>query len=299
MLFAICHKHIAGGLSVALTPCDHSAPKRDEPPWLGSNNGLEEGNVGKPRTDGQVPLGGAEHVRTVDEFKIWVRDRVRPVLPHDALACGYGHLHAGGFTLDYVLTVDFPIHHMADIRNRAGGIDSPIIRQWAKSKTPLVFDAEAPWPGVPEEWLATFKQYCLKNAACHGVYDQEKCIASYFSFHRLPQSPGPVQQAILSAIVPVLHEALTAVVTSVRQTETREAGLLATLAPREREVSKLVGQGKTNSEIAQLLGVSENTVKHHVTGSLKKTGVQNRAQLASLIVGHDRHATRRSVVKVL
>jgi DNA-binding CsgD family transcriptional regulator len=255
--------------------------------------------VGKLQTDGRILLGGIDHVRTVDDYKTWIRDQVRPVIPHEALVCGHGHLHAGGFTLDYVIPVDFPLDHIANIRNRAGGIDSPIIRRWVQTKEPLVFDVEAPWPGMSESWLATFNRHGLQNAVVHGVYDQEQCVASYFSFHRLPQSPGAVQQAILSAIVPVMHETLTSVVTSLRRSETREAALLATLGPREREVSQWIGQGKTNSEIARLLGLSENTVKHHVTGSLKKTDLQNRAQLASLVIEHDRHATRRSVVKVL
>jgi DNA-binding CsgD family transcriptional regulator len=265
-----------------------------------TRNGEPKGGaVGQPRLDGKTLVRDAEQVQTVDDFRTWTREQVRPVFPHEALACGHGHLHAGGFTLDYVLPVDFPLDHIASIRNRAGGIDSPIIRRWFQTKEPVVFDAEAPWPGVPENWLATFNRQCLQNSAAHGVLDQELCVASYFSFHRLPHPPGAVEQAILSAIVPVLHEALTSVVARLRRTETREAALLATLAPREREVSQWVGQGKTNSEIAQLLGLSENTVKHHVTGSLKKTGLQNRAQLTLLFAEHDRHANRRSATKVL
>lgn len=255
--------------------------------------------MGQPELDCRTLVRDAEQVRSVEDFKKWTRERVRPVLPHEALVCGHGHLHAGGFTLDYVLPVDFPLEHLASIRNRAGGVDSPIIRRWVQTKEPLVFDTETPWPGVPEEWLASFKRHDLRNCVVHGVSDQEACVASYFSFHRLPNPPDAVEQAILSTIIPLMHETLTAVITRLRQTETREAALLATLAPREREVSHWVGLGKTNSEIAQLLGLSENTVKHHVTSSLKKTGLQNRAQLTLLFAEHDRHANRRSATKVL
>jgi DNA-binding CsgD family transcriptional regulator len=208
-------------------------------------------------------------------------------------------LHAGGFTLDYVLPVDFPLEHIAAIRNRAGGIDSPIIRRWVQTREPVVFNADTPWHGVSEAWLEHFRRHDLLNGVAHGIYDQEQCIASYFSFHRLPNPPDAVEQAILSAIIPLMHETLGNVIFRLRQTETREAALLATLAPREREVSHWVGLGKTNSEIAQLLGLSENTVKHHVTSSLKKTGLQNRAQLTLLFAEHDRHASRRSSTKVL
>jgi DNA-binding CsgD family transcriptional regulator len=255
--------------------------------------------VGQPELDSRTLVRDAEQVRTVDDFKAWTRAQVRPVLPHGALACGHGHLHAGGFTLDYVLPVDFPLEHIAAIRNRAGGIDSPIIRRWVQTREPVVFNEETPWPGISESWLEQFKRHDLLNGVAHGVYDQEQCIASYFSFHRLPNPPDAVEQAILSTIIPLMHETLANVITRLRQTETREAALLATLAPREREVSHWVGLGKTNSEIAQLLGLSENTVKHHITASLKKTGLQNRAQLTLLFAEHDRHASRRSSTKVL
>jgi len=67
----------------------------------------------------------AAGITTIDEYKSWVRNRVRPVLPHEMLASGYGHLHAGGVALDYVVTVDFPLSYLEQLRNRAGAIDTP------------------------------------------------------------------------------------------------------------------------------------------------------------------------------
>ncbi len=48
---------------------------------------------------------------------------------------------------------------------------------------------------------------------------------------------------------------------------------------REKEISKLIMDGKTNPEIAATLFVSEITVKKHISSMLKKAGVKNRAQL--------------------
>ena len=52
------------------------------------------------------------------------------------------------------------------------------------------------------------------------------------------------------------------------------------LTARQREVLALVTSGGTNREVAQKLSVSEDTVKHHITKILDKTGMSSRVELA-------------------
>lgn len=56
---------------------------------------------------------------------------------------------------------------------------------------------------------------------------------------------------------------------------------LQVLTDREREVAALVA-GYTNQQIGTRLGMSDNTVKAHVTRALTKLGMNNRAELAVL-----------------
>ncbi|WP_353814153.1 helix-turn-helix transcriptional regulator [Agromyces sp. SYSU T00266] len=60
-------------------------------------------------------------------------------------------------------------------------------------------------------------------------------------------------------------------------------GLLADLTEREREVLALVAVGRTYSEIARSLVISEKTVSTHVSHMLAKTGSANRVELARLV----------------
>lgn len=53
---------------------------------------------------------------------------------------------------------------------------------------------------------------------------------------------------------------------------------------------ELVGQALTNREIAGKLGLTEKTVKGHVTAVMKKLGVHNRVQ-AALIAERRHHFT--------
>lgn len=52
------------------------------------------------------------------------------------------------------------------------------------------------------------------------------------------------------------------------------------LSPREMEILQFVTEGKSNKEIAQVLGISHQTVKNHMTSILKKLDVRDRTQAA-------------------
>ena len=58
----------------------------------------------------------------------------------------------------------------------------------------------------------------------------------------------------------------------------RAAAALGALTEREREVLVLLGQGRSNSEIADALFIAEQTVKTHVGKVLAKIGARDRVQ---------------------
>ena len=59
----------------------------------------------------------------------------------------------------------------------------------------------------------------------------------------------------------------------------RETSLLT---PRELAVLRLVAAGQSNRQIADSLGITERTVKFHVTAIFNKLGADNRAQAVAL-----------------
>ena len=50
------------------------------------------------------------------------------------------------------------------------------------------------------------------------------------------------------------------------------------LTKREKEVFKLLVTNKTTKEIADILGISEKTVRNHISNAMQKLGVKGRAQ---------------------
>ncbi len=68
--------------------------------------------------------------------------------------------------------------------------------------------------------------------------------------------------------------------------EGRHAHSIEDLTGRQREVFELLSQGKSNRQIAVDLGVSEHTVRVHMTAILRSLGVENRTQAAVLAAGY-------------
>ena len=60
--------------------------------------------------------------------------------------------------------------------------------------------------------------------------------------------------------------------------ETADAALLSKLTGRERVALALLCEGRSNAQIAWQLGISEKTVRNHVTNLYRKLGVHSRAE---------------------
>ena len=58
------------------------------------------------------------------------------------------------------------------------------------------------------------------------------------------------------------------------------------LTDREREIASLVGSGQSNKEIARELGITERTVKEHVSRVFRKLRVGDRVLLALSVAAH-------------
>ncbi len=58
------------------------------------------------------------------------------------------------------------------------------------------------------------------------------------------------------------------------------------LTPRERDVLRCLARGLTNGEIAGQLGVSQSTIKFHVSSIISKLGVAGRTEAVAVALQH-------------
>ena len=82
---------------------------------------------------------------------------------------------------------------------------------------------------------------------------------------------------------PLLDPSLTARVLARMRDGGSVTDELAALTDQERRIVVLVGEGLTNRQIGERLGLAEKTVKNHVSRLLAKLGLERRTQAAVLV----------------
>ena len=82
----------------------------------------------------------------------------------------------------------------------------------------------------------------------------------------------------------LLHPAVTAKLMEDVVDGGGRGGTPADLTPRERQVAELIARGGQNKRIALELGISEKTVKSHVSSILRKLDLADRTQVALFVV---------------
>lgn len=101
----------------------------------------------------------------------------------------------------------------------------------------------------------------------------------------LLKDAGPLEVA--SAIRAAVRDEVfidTAMAKKLTQMMGSPAGGISSLTGRERTVLMLVGEGRSNREIAKELGISERTARTHVSNMLGKLDLGSRTQAALLAV---------------
>jgi DNA-binding NarL/FixJ family response regulator len=80
---------------------------------------------------------------------------------------------------------------------------------------------------------------------------------------------------------------------ALRRLRESEPGTIAELTPREREILDLIGEGRSNRQIASELFLAEKTVKNYVSNLLAKLGMQRRSEAAAFVARVDERARHR------
>lgn len=95
------------------------------------------------------------------------------------------------------------------------------------------------------------------------------------SIHSVLNGGLALQEGIAAKLMPMLLH---------RTVESKNEKISITFTERELSIVKLVGEGKSNKEIANSLFLSVGTVKNHITNILQELDLRDRTQLAIFAV---------------
>jgi DNA-binding NarL/FixJ family response regulator len=135
------------------------------------------------------------------------------------------------------------------------------------------------WPLVKILILTTFNddEYAIQalkdgaNAFLLKTSDKDVLLNAVHScFH----GGLPIHEEVVAKVMPRLLQRI-------------EKKLDIPLSSRELDITRLVGEGKTNKEIADELFLSVGTVKNHITQVLHKLELRDRTQLAIFAIKND------------
>lgn len=136
------------------------------------------------------------------------------------------------------------------------------------------------WPSMKILMLTTFNDddyamealksgangYMLKEAEPEALLRSIKsCLAGGLS----------LQEDVAAKVIPRLL-----------MNDRRQAELDPAITPREKDIIRLVGEGRSNAEIANELSLSVGTVKNHISVVLDKLELRDRTQLAIYAIRH-------------
>lgn len=130
------------------------------------------------------------------------------------------------------------------------------------------------WPEIKVLMLTTFNddEYALEalRIGAHGYMLKDADADSLIKSIKNCLNGGlHIQGEVAAKVVPRLLEK-----------ENPSPKLHHTLTPRETDILRKIGEGKSNKEIAEELALSVGTVKNHISVLLDKLDLRDRTQLA-------------------
>ncbi len=213
-----------------------------------------------------------------NDFVFKVYPILTKIMPHSRFVCGIANTDT--HRIDYIINISFPDNYLKSITLPNGRVSSPVVDQWLKTQAPVFYDERFTPLGISDSnWKASFRQNKLVNVAAHGLLDLQGKAASYFCFSGVP-AWSVHHAALLEMVVPHLHTAMK------RQFTSNQKPDCHLLSAREIEVLQFISRGKTNPEIARILGISVWTVKIHVRNFMEKLNVSTRGHAVAKAINH-------------
>ena len=218
-------------------------------------------------------LLAARRVRLRHQFFAWVHGPLQALVPHEILLIGAADARGQVRHERFNACRYFRDEHFLRVCDPVDGLMRQLRLHWLETRGPRLIDADEP------AWEARLADLELKNLAFHCQPFPLGQGYGYVSFSRV-RAPLDERLALyLELLAPPMFAALATVLAEETLLRPDAPGHSASpVSARELEVLTWVRDGKTNGEIAAILGLSALTVKNHLFRAGKKLDVRTRGQ---------------------
>jgi transcriptional regulator EpsA len=217
-------------------------------------------------------------IQTRSQFFLWTQGALQGFVTHESLWCGYGDIEANRLkVVSFAGTVSNP-RLDAKVIDPVDGLLPRLVDEWLRNRRmPLLLSSENGNQIGRQQLIVDLQRCGFEHVLVHGVREVQGEYASFFVFAGLQARPTERDSYLLELLMPYMHLALQRMRQFEDQRSTASTPAVL-LSRREIQVLHWVKNGKTNSEIGQILGISAPTVKHHLQKIMRKLNVSNRAQ---------------------
>lgn len=223
---------------------------------------------------------------TVQEVIAWLNNTLLPHVKASSCALLWGRAQPTIKFIPVYVTESYPKALLADsLRHSRFTLEAhiPLLSLWTEFESPIICRMENISPESRGYWHAHFQNSSFKNVAASGCHDVNGHYLTYLYITDTSALPDADVKSLLAIVLPLIHNVLGQVRRKKRQ---RQKNMVqGALTSREMEVLEWVKKGKTNPEIASILGVTFPTIKNHIQKIMIKLRVNNRAEAVGKAYG--------------
>lgn len=188
------------------------------------------------------------------------------LLPHQGFAYGSADLRTGK-VLRFI-NKSISRQYYSRLTETSDGMECPIVKKWTETREPTYLEQTT--ASSAGAHTATVHAP-LHKIAVHGVCSGIRNEASWFVFTGFNACWHQHTQSVLRMVAPHLHAALYP--NLLNSAENR--GHWIRLSDREQDVCHWLAHGRSAAQVANILGISTNTVRVHIRRILQKLNASN------------------------
>lgn len=224
----------------------------------------------------------AVDVQSRQQFYVWTQSSVQGLVPHQILICGVRDPGKSSLTLHHFSSSRyFRAEHFAAVADPFQGL-LPRVQALGAQPDEVVCCELDDKRSSHRLLLEMVQANELQNLATRILMGHDGQVGAVYAFSRVAQDLDATLCHAVQMLIPHLHHTFQRVLHNERDMQMAQAPRDARVVTRrQQEILLLIKDGKTNSEIAEVLDCSQWTVKNHIQNILRRLGTSSRAHAIS------------------